>query len=413
MFKVVPDQLKISDGWVRCGHCSDVFDAMLNLQGEVQPAVAGSSALPTAPAPAPGSESRVVIRRVPVPAPQAPPPVAQAPAGMVAPPGGFTGDAPSSPYAFPPPQAPFAPAPPPAPVFAPPPAPAVDPGWDFASQFEEPEDETTASQLDGRAEDAWDGDWLLSPRSVSEHREAVEKELQNEAPSKKYLNPVSSNPVSEAFERELGLFASVGQAVDGPASVRTDPPALEAFGAPDSGLDPEENEPAFVVQGRRDAFWRSPAMRAVLWVSILVLGAILALQWAYQERDQLAARHPAVMPWLQSYCEVAGCRLTAPRRIDAVAIDSSTLVRRLGQFYAFDLVVKNSDAMPVAMPALELSLTNGRNEAIARRVFLPKEMPGSPSVVPANGSLAVNMRLSLSEAELGDMAGYRALVFYP
>ena len=27
MFRVVPDQLKISEGWVRCGHCSEVFDA--------------------------------------------------------------------------------------------------------------------------------------------------------------------------------------------------------------------------------------------------------------------------------------------------------------------------------------------------------------------------------------------------
>ena len=27
MFKVVPDQLKISEGWVRCGHCAEVFDA--------------------------------------------------------------------------------------------------------------------------------------------------------------------------------------------------------------------------------------------------------------------------------------------------------------------------------------------------------------------------------------------------
>jgi predicted Zn finger-like uncharacterized protein len=27
MFRVVPDQLKISEGWVRCGHCSNVFDA--------------------------------------------------------------------------------------------------------------------------------------------------------------------------------------------------------------------------------------------------------------------------------------------------------------------------------------------------------------------------------------------------
>src|SRR3712207_986867 len=32
MFKVVPDQLKISEGWVRCGHCAEVFDATAHLQ---------------------------------------------------------------------------------------------------------------------------------------------------------------------------------------------------------------------------------------------------------------------------------------------------------------------------------------------------------------------------------------------
>jgi len=31
-FKVVPDQLKISDGWVRCGQCGHIFDAHLDLQ---------------------------------------------------------------------------------------------------------------------------------------------------------------------------------------------------------------------------------------------------------------------------------------------------------------------------------------------------------------------------------------------
>ncbi|MEO6016636.1 MAG: zinc-ribbon domain-containing protein, partial [Polaromonas sp.] len=36
MFKVVTDQLKVSQGWVRCGHCSEVFDATLHLQ-TVQP----------------------------------------------------------------------------------------------------------------------------------------------------------------------------------------------------------------------------------------------------------------------------------------------------------------------------------------------------------------------------------------
>lgn len=31
-FKVVPDQLRISEGWVRCGHCAEIFDASGDLQ---------------------------------------------------------------------------------------------------------------------------------------------------------------------------------------------------------------------------------------------------------------------------------------------------------------------------------------------------------------------------------------------
>ena len=41
MFRVVPDQLRVSAGWVRCGHCSEVFDAaqhMLPRNSEVKSA---------------------------------------------------------------------------------------------------------------------------------------------------------------------------------------------------------------------------------------------------------------------------------------------------------------------------------------------------------------------------------------
>src|SRR4051812_31421252 len=65
LFKVVPDQLKISDGWVRCGHCSEVFDATAPLRGDEEvaaPAAAGP--LDTEPQPL-----------------AATPPVAEAPAG--------------------------------------------------------------------------------------------------------------------------------------------------------------------------------------------------------------------------------------------------------------------------------------------------------------------------------------------
>ncbi|MDO8457997.1 MAG: zinc-ribbon and DUF3426 domain-containing protein [Burkholderiaceae bacterium] len=53
MFKVVPDQLRVSDGWVRCGQCNEVFDANANLQdaaGEaLKPDVAETPAVHTGP----------------------------------------------------------------------------------------------------------------------------------------------------------------------------------------------------------------------------------------------------------------------------------------------------------------------------------------------------------------------------
>ncbi len=46
MFKVVPDQLRVSDGWVRCGQCNEVFDANTNLQD-----AAGEAVKPRLPEP--------------------------------------------------------------------------------------------------------------------------------------------------------------------------------------------------------------------------------------------------------------------------------------------------------------------------------------------------------------------------
>ena len=31
VFRVVPDQLRVSEGWVRCGRCAEVFNAAENL----------------------------------------------------------------------------------------------------------------------------------------------------------------------------------------------------------------------------------------------------------------------------------------------------------------------------------------------------------------------------------------------
>lgn len=52
LFKVVPDQLRISSGWVRCGHCNHVFDAALNMVAS-QEGADGAQAIAPTPAPAP------------------------------------------------------------------------------------------------------------------------------------------------------------------------------------------------------------------------------------------------------------------------------------------------------------------------------------------------------------------------
>ena len=53
LFRVVPDQLKISDGWVRCGHCSEVFDATTHLQADAGEGDSLEAARNTEPQPLP------------------------------------------------------------------------------------------------------------------------------------------------------------------------------------------------------------------------------------------------------------------------------------------------------------------------------------------------------------------------
>ena len=60
MFRVVADQLRISDGWVRCGHCAEVFDARLNMPSDPsQPPAAVRESIATTSAPSPASSAQV------------------------------------------------------------------------------------------------------------------------------------------------------------------------------------------------------------------------------------------------------------------------------------------------------------------------------------------------------------------
>lgn len=362
-FKVVPDQLKISDGWVRCGHCADVFDATLYLQAWTPP---------PAPATAPAAEPPVPVsvrEEAPAPTPDphhAPPPE---PLFVSAQPSGRTSED--------------------APVWG-----------------------DTAVDRGGAAETG-----AMRPAPPAQDAESVSNDapMGTGAPS----SMASIDERATDFHAELARFAETSgrSAVSGDA---VEPPAVApAHALPDAQMPDEAMgvqqtaEPGFVRQARRRAFWRSPSVRAALAVLAVLLGGLLGAQWAVHERDALAASHPELAPLLSQLCAPLGCEIGPVRRIDAVVIDSSTLARRLGNFYAFDVVIKNTAAIPVAVPALELSLTDTRDSVIARRVFLQSELPGAPALLPPQGSLPLSLRLSITDAGAVSMAGYRALVFYP
>jgi predicted Zn finger-like uncharacterized protein len=63
MFKVVPDQLRISEGWVRCGQCGEIFNASQHLVAPEAP----PSAADRAPAPTPAPTPAVVTAPAPPP----------------------------------------------------------------------------------------------------------------------------------------------------------------------------------------------------------------------------------------------------------------------------------------------------------------------------------------------------------
>ena len=68
-FKIVPDQLKVSEGWVRCGQCSEIFDASTRLEPQTPTTVPASrlpvlteAATAVAPANDPVTSSKSPVR---------------------------------------------------------------------------------------------------------------------------------------------------------------------------------------------------------------------------------------------------------------------------------------------------------------------------------------------------------------
>lgn len=360
VFRVVQDQLRMSDGWVRCGQCADVFDAKASLAAsaaELIPVELAQTvpAEPQVPAPLPAF---LAAADNPPPESEAqgaagPSPLIHSEATGVAPGVGKSGveDSGSGPIE---------------PVLWPDPFPPA-----------------------GEAKANIAVDAVAPAASTSAADFASNESVETNAPA--WRDPA------------LDLALPPAPAVP-PVAANGDPPA-PAADVSFMRSPPSANPP------------QSGLRRFVLSLVALALFAVLAVQVAMLERDRLAAMFPQFKPALMLMCEKLGCTVASLRQIESVVIDSSSFNRSKGDTYRLNIGLRNTASVDVALPSVELTLTDSQDQALVRRVLSAAELvkPGSTESVLAagaewQGQATITVRLA---ANAERFTGYRVLAFYP
>ncbi|HQS30717.1 MAG: hypothetical protein B7X59_00845 [Polaromonas sp. 39-63-203] len=403
MFKVVTDQLKVSQGWVRCGRCDDIFDASKYLLPDepTMPVLLdtpdiGDAVTAGESPPAPGD-------------PESPGVLPSHGSDPISPEGGPSAAA-GREWSFPrwmtgklnhPAAVPVSP------LDAQDSAADFDPaGWKEALKQRQQREDGAASAFFSLGH----GKTLIRPASdfvgIAEDAPPAD-----EPPRRPDL--VRRATVADAeFEEELD------------AALESEPVAVVA------------SEVSFVREAERKAFWSKPLVRGILLGLSAVLVLVLALQWVLQQKDTLAVLEPRTQPALQMLCAQLGCEIQPPRRVESLVIDSSTFTKIAPDAYRLSFVLKNTGNLPVEMPALELTLTDAQDQAVVRRVVLPAQFDALSSTLAARSEMTgtVSLRVageggragasssaaapasSLASGASGAawrVAGYRVLAFYP
>lgn len=146
----------------------------------------------------------------------------------------------------------------------------------------------------------------------------------------------------------------------------------------------------------------------------LLLG--LAGQGVYFFRDAIAANYPPVRPLLEAACAPLQCNVRLLQNPDLLSIETSELHAdpARANIVVLTSTLRNRAPHTQAYPILELTLTNARDEMVAKRLFLPKEYMRQTTTIaqgiPAKGEVAVKLLMDLGELKA---EGYRLYLFYP
>lgn len=244
--------------------------------------------------------------------------------------------------------------------------------------------------------------------------------------------PSTEPPVEVSSPAE----AAAAPAVPAPAPVAADepaenpppdeaPPALLPRPLPDAlALDaltqpPAQDEDDILLQPSPLSTDYSQAKTAsqagwpwTIAATLVFLVLIAQLMLAF--RVDLAVKYPGVRPLLDMLCEQAHCTVELPSDPDSVSIEASDLHPAKKGGLELTATLRNRAPHAQAWPHLELTLTDGADKPIVRKVITPEQYLSATQSetdgFAANGEQAVQLLLDAGNLPA---AGYRLYLFYP
>jgi predicted Zn finger-like uncharacterized protein len=331
MFRVVQDQLRVSEGWVRCGRCMQTFNATHSLFDPAATPDVGAS------------------------------PVDPRDGGLAAPPGGRADD-------------------------DRPPRDLFDGAEDdVATDFAPPPDSFHERSYPTPDAPGFGDRIGLSATPMPAPMPAP-------APASAFSDSVVNFPSSAAPAGESGPPARQRRSAppEGADTVLSSNFPLDMLGSAAVVETPE-----FVRRADRDAFWRQPLVRVLLGLVIVGLTLTLALQITIARRDLIAAYFPEYRNELNWLCASLGCRIEPLRRIDRLSVDSSGLTRiEGGALYRLSLTLRNRADTELKTPAIDLVLTDAGGATIARSVVAVADFGYDYPVIAAGQELPLQAVIS-------------------
>jgi predicted Zn finger-like uncharacterized protein len=156
--------------------------------------------------------------------------------------------------------------------------------------------------------------------------------------------------------------------------------------------------------------------RTLYGAAIVSLLIAFAAQGLFEYRDALAAHAPVTRAFLRGACHLLGCAIEPVRDPAALSIEASDLQADPGHrgLLVLSATIRNRAPYTIALPYLELTLTDASDQVVVRRAFAPADYVGRASDpaagIPGNGENVVKLFLDASATA---QAGYRLYLFYP